>query len=141
PLSSAAFKEIKKITEPAVRSIIKRADRIRSTLADLDRLESEDLKSIRARNIHELTKAHEAKNLALLCKATFRSSLEREETRYSHYRQDFPCRDDQNWLKWVIIKQNPDKEIEVRTEPVPFDQYQVKPEKWGKVPNSDFPSK
>ena len=82
-----------------------------------------------------MTKAHEAKNLALLCTATFRSALVREESRHSHYRQDFPYRDDQNWLKWVFIKQD-GKEINVRTENVPFDKYQVKPEKREKVPSN-----
>lgn len=134
-LTSAAFNEIEKITEPAMRSLIKRADRIQSTLADLEALENGDLKSIRARDVHELAKAHQAKNLALLCKATFRSALEREETRHSHYRQDFPFRDDQNWLKWVFIKQNSDKALKVWTQPLPFEKFQVKPEKRGKVPS------
>lgn len=134
-LTSAAFKEIEKITEPAMRSLIKRADRIKSTLADLDLLEKKDLKSLRARSLHELTKAHEVKNLALLCTATFRSALVREESRHSHYRQDFPYRDDQNWLKWVFIKQD-GKAVKVRTETIPFDKYQVKPEKREKLPSN-----
>lgn len=136
PLPGAIFREIEKITEPAMRSLIKRADRIESTLADLDKLQNEDLKSIRARDWHELTKANEAKNLALLSMATFRSALEREESRHSHYRQDFPYTDNQNWLKWVFIKQNADKELKVRIDALPFDRYQVKPEKRGKVPSN-----
>ncbi len=136
PLVSAAFKEIVRLTEPAMTSLIKRADRIKTTIADLEALQNGDLKSIRARDLHELTKANEARNLAILCLATYRSALEREETRHSHYRQDFPYRDDQNWLKWVFIRQNTDKEMEVRTEPIPFDKFQIKPEKRQKVPSN-----
>ncbi len=134
-LISKAFKEMEKITEPAMRSLIKRADRIKNTLADLETLEKEHLQSVKARDLHELTKAHEAKNLVLLSRATFRSALEREESRHSHYRQDFPYRDDVNWLKWVIIKLNKDNGIIVSTEPIPFDKYQIKPEKRGMVPS------
>lgn len=132
---SRVFEEMEKITEPALRSLFKRADRISGTIVDLETLEKEHLQSIRARDLHELTKAHEAKNIALLCRATFRSALEREESRHSHYRQDFPYRDDVNWLKWVIIKQNDNHDIKVSTEPVPFDKYQVRLEKRGLVPS------
>ncbi len=134
-LTSAAFREIEKITEPAMRSLIKKADRIKSTISDLDSFEKKDLKSIRARDVHELTKAHEARNLALLCSLTFRSALVREESRHSHYRQDFPYRDDQNWLKWVFIKQD-GQEIKVRTEEIPFERYQIKPQKRNKIPSN-----
>lgn len=134
PLPSAIFKEIEKITEPAMRSLIKRGDRIKATIADLKALRDEDLKALRARDWHELTKANEAKNLVLLSLATFRSALEREESRHSHYRQDFPYKDNANWLKWVFVKKD-GKELKVRTEAIPFSKYQVKP-KQEKIPSN-----
>lgn len=131
---SAALREIEKITEPAMRSLIKRADRIQTTLADLDELQNKDLKSIKAKDLHELSKAHEARSLALLSKAAFCSSLEREESRHSHYRQDFPYRDDLNWLKWVFVKQDGDRGVKVWTEALPMGRYKVKPAKQDRVP-------
>jgi succinate dehydrogenase/fumarate reductase flavoprotein subunit len=33
-----------------------------------------------------------------------RASLEREESRGAFYRDDFPERDDHNWLKHILLK-------------------------------------
>jgi succinate dehydrogenase/fumarate reductase flavoprotein subunit len=50
----------------------------------------------------------------------------REESRGSHYREDYPQRDDKKWLKWVIIKQQ-DGAMKLTTQPVPVDRYKIKP--------------
>lgn len=128
-LPDTLFKEISKITEPALRSIIKRADRIKETMEDLDSLEKKELKEVRARDYHELVRANGVKNLALLSKLVFRSALEREESRDAHYRQDYPYRDTINWLKWVLIKQDSDGGMKVWTEPIPFERYEIQPER------------
>lgn len=36
-------------------------------------------------------------------------ALAREETRGSHYRTDFPTRDDQHWLKHTIARYNDER--------------------------------
>lgn len=33
----------------------------------------------------------------------------RKESRYSHFREDFPYRDDKNWLSFVILQKDGDK--------------------------------
>jgi len=38
-----------------------------------------------------------------MSKAIMRTSLEREESRGAFYREDFPERDDRNWLKNIIL--------------------------------------
>jgi succinate dehydrogenase/fumarate reductase flavoprotein subunit len=47
---------------------------------------------------------HEVKCSLLISKAIMRASLERKESRGAFYREDFPGRDDANWLKNVLLK-------------------------------------
>jgi succinate dehydrogenase/fumarate reductase flavoprotein subunit len=47
---------------------------------------------------------HEIKGSLLVSKAIMRASLEREESRGAFYREDFPERDDDNWLKNILLK-------------------------------------
>ena len=46
---------------------------------------------------------HEVKGSLLISKAIMRASLEREESRGAFYRDDFPERDDDNWLKHILL--------------------------------------
>jgi succinate dehydrogenase/fumarate reductase flavoprotein subunit len=56
-----------------------------------------------------------------------RCALIRTESRGSHYREDFPERDDRNWLKWVIARMEKSG-IKVWSEPIPFHEYPLRPE-------------
>lgn len=47
---------------------------------------------------------NEVKNSVLISKAIMRASLAREESRGAFYREDFPCRDDDNWQKNIRLK-------------------------------------
>ncbi len=47
---------------------------------------------------------HEVRGSLLVSKAIMRASLEREESRGAFYREDFPERDDENWLKNILLK-------------------------------------
>jgi succinate dehydrogenase/fumarate reductase flavoprotein subunit len=51
-----------------------------------------------------------------------RSARAREESRGSHWREDFPQRDDQRWLVNVCLRATPDG-MRVWTEPVPLTRY------------------
>jgi succinate dehydrogenase/fumarate reductase flavoprotein subunit len=46
---------------------------------------------------------HEVKGSLLISKAIMRASLEREESRGTFYRDDFQERDDDNWLKHILL--------------------------------------
>ncbi len=75
---------------------------------------------------HGLGKCHEARSMAVCAEMTFRAALMRTESRGTHFREDYPKRDDKNWLKWVILKQEGGK-MAVSTEPVPIAKYKFKP--------------
>ena len=57
-----------------------------------------------ARDIHELVKVHEVRAMIQVAEMMIRSSLFRTESRGEFYREDYPKRDDENWLAWTILK-------------------------------------
>jgi aspartate oxidase len=50
------------------------------------------------------TEAWEATNLHLVASALAAAALQREETRGSHWRQDFPDRDDESWRAHLVTR-------------------------------------
>ena len=51
----------------------------------------------------ELVAALETQNLLAQARATMLAALNREESRGAHAREDFPTRDDKNWLKHSLV--------------------------------------
>jgi hypothetical protein len=81
-----------------------------------------------AKDIHELVRCHQARGMAHSAEAMYRAALMRTETRGSHEREDYPERDDKNWLKWIIVEKGKDGEMKFSTEVIPFEKYRFKPE-------------
>jgi hypothetical protein len=52
--------------------------------------------------------------------------LERKESRCGQYREDYPYRDDIDWLKWIVVKRE-GKGMALNFEPVPLEDYPIKP--------------
>jgi len=73
-----------------------------------------------------LSKCHEVRNMTLCAELTFRAALMRSESRGFHFREDFPERDDKNWLNWIVLKQG-EGEMTISTQPIPIDNYKIKP--------------
>jgi L-aspartate oxidase len=64
-----------------------------------------DLTELRLRTSTEpCTEAWEATNLHLVASVLAGAALEREETRGSHWRQDFPDRDDEHWRAHLVAR-------------------------------------
>ncbi|MBI4330638.1 MAG: FAD-binding protein [Chloroflexi bacterium] len=83
---------------------------------------------------HEVVKANEVKNILALSEISLEASLLRQESRDSHYREDFPYRDDQNWLKWIAAEATPGGRTRIEAIPVPYEKYRVKPKERRRVP-------
>ena len=83
---------------------VKRADRMQAVLQQIEFLRDNIIPKLTARDPHELRLAHEAKSMVLHCEMKLKASLFRTESRWTHYREDYPMRDDPSWLAWVKIK-------------------------------------
>lgn len=71
-----------------------------------------------ARDNHELRLAHEVQNIVLHVEMKLRASMFRKESRWYHYREDYPLRDDKNWLCWIKI-QEIDGKMQLTKVPIP----------------------
>jgi succinate dehydrogenase/fumarate reductase flavoprotein subunit len=67
---------------------------------------------------HELRQAHETANMVLNAEMKLRASLMRTETRGSHYREDHPDRNDDEWLAWIKIRQAADGSMQLVKHPI-----------------------
>lgn len=65
-----------------------------------------------------MVKCLELDNLLLTSEAIALSALYRQESRGTHYREDFPERDDTDWLCNVLVRQRADGALEPRQSPV-----------------------
>jgi succinate dehydrogenase / fumarate reductase flavoprotein subunit len=77
----------------------------------------------------ELLEVIELGNLLDLAEVLVESALGREESRGAHSREDFPKRDDINWLKHTLAYQTP-KGIEFRYKPVTITKFQPQERKY-----------
>jgi succinate dehydrogenase/fumarate reductase flavoprotein subunit len=82
--------------------VIKRGERLRHLLSRLEEIDAE-LRQIRAHKGVELATALGVENMALVSRAIALSALQREETRASHYREDFP-RAAERWRKSIVVR-------------------------------------
>ncbi len=115
--------------EDVVRSIttdhfgpVKTDNSLKTALAKLGRLDvaRADLK---ADNLHELMRVHEAMNIQQVAKITATAAMARKETRFRpyHYRVDFPETDDENYCGLIVVKKGPEGEITTRFEPLSYE--------------------
>ena len=100
-------------------------ERLEEAISKIEELQHR-LSDLHAKDSHGLGKCHEAKSMALCAEMTLRAALMRTESRGSHFREDYPARDDRNWLKWVIVKQKAGQ-MALSSEPVPIEKYRIKP--------------
>ncbi|MBI2638025.1 FAD-binding protein [Candidatus Peregrinibacteria bacterium] len=79
----------------------------------------------------EFVSALELKNMLLVAEAVLRSALNREESRGSHMRSDFPNRDDERFLKHLTLRQAQGDTSMVTTEhPVTITKWQPQERKY-----------
>lgn len=97
---------------------VKRGDRLQAALTTVEFLRDHVAPRLYARDRHELRLAHETDNMVLNSEMRLRASLYREESRGCHYREDFPRRDDDAWLAWVLIREQ-DGRMTLAKEAVP----------------------
>ena len=101
---------------------VKTENSLKSALVKLDRLDDAH-KDLRAGNLHELMRVHEAMNIQQVAKITATAAMARKETRFApyHFRADFPETDDQNYCGLIIVRKDADGKPATRFEPLTYD--------------------
>lgn len=98
---------------------VKQHDRLEAALSTVTFLREHLIPRITAQDAHDLRLAHETANMALNAEMKLRASLARTESRGTHYREDYPARDDEQWLAWVLLQMGPDGQMTVTKELIP----------------------
>jgi len=96
---------------------IKKEAMLKAALAYVEELRDHHIPMLRAGDLHELRLAHETANMILSAEMKLRASLMRKESRCSHFRLDYPDRDDANWQAWINIHQDADGRMRLEKQP------------------------
>jgi succinate dehydrogenase/fumarate reductase flavoprotein subunit len=98
--------------------LIQHGDRLQAALTMVEFYRDHFVPKLVADDSHELRLAHEVKNMILGSELALKACLFRTETRGSHFREDYPEKDNANWLGWIKIKQENSK-MKLWKHPVP----------------------
>jgi succinate dehydrogenase/fumarate reductase flavoprotein subunit len=97
---------------------VKKADRLQAALTNIKFYQEHFMPHLTATDTHDLRLAHEVKNMLLNAEMKLKASLFRTESRATHYREDYPARNDKDWLAWVVIS-NENGKMTLKKVPIP----------------------
>lgn len=109
--------------------LYKSEDRLQAALNTILFLRDHIVPKLMADDNHDLRLVHEVGSIVLHMEMKLRASMFRKESRWYHYREDYPLRDDKNWLCWIKV-QDVDGEMTFIKVPVP--------EKWRPDPTESY---
>lgn len=127
------FRAVNRNLLPWKYGLIKQEKRIREALARIEDVERKLLPQLAAPDVHNLVKANEARSYVQMVKLFHIASLERKESRCKHYREDYPFRDDVDWLKLIVVRRDGEG-VRIAHEPIPVESYPIKLDKRTKIP-------
>lgn len=93
-----------------------------AALEELERICTQELPRMKAPDYHYLFKYNEVVGIAFLTRLFLESSLARKESRGSHYRVDYPRRDEK-YLGWFVHSKGEDGGLRTEFVPVPVERY------------------
>jgi succinate dehydrogenase/fumarate reductase flavoprotein subunit len=98
---------------------MKHGKRLEAALTSAEFMRDHLAPKVRAADPHENRLCHEAKHMVFVLEMKLRASLARKESRGTFFREDFPYRDDKNWLAWTACHKDSDGNMTVSKVPVP----------------------
>lgn len=99
-----ALQVIQETVTPYWVLLYKNERRLKAALENIVFIRDNIVPKLIAYDNHELRLCHEIKSIILHIEMKLRASMFRKESRWYHYREDYPLRDDENWLCWVKIQ-------------------------------------
>ncbi|MBI4522850.1 MAG: FAD-dependent oxidoreductase [Deltaproteobacteria bacterium] len=106
--------------------VVRNEGGLKSGVSRFEEIRKEKVPRSKGKDLRRLVKALECGNLALVGEMVARSALERKESRGQHSREDYPIRDDKNWLKWVKVYKK-DESVACEIEPIRFGEEDLRP--------------
>jgi succinate dehydrogenase/fumarate reductase flavoprotein subunit len=97
---------------------IKKEDRLKAALKNIEFFRDHFADKMIASDAHELRLVHETRNMLLNAEMKLKASLFRTESRGNHYREDFPEIDNKNWLAWVVIEKDKNNNMKLSKVPI-----------------------
>ena len=112
--------QLRNITGGYYVYLVRHGERLKAALTLVEFLKNHIAPKIRAepKDAHGLVHVHETWSSILSAEMALRAALFRTESRGSHYREDYPRRDDPNWLARIKIRER-NGEMELVKEPIP----------------------
>jgi succinate dehydrogenase/fumarate reductase flavoprotein subunit len=107
-------------------SIFKSDASLKKAMGEVDGIKENELPRAQIPNYHEFIKFKETENMVLTAELFLKASLLRKESRSDHKREDFPERNDKEWLKWIVFNKNLKEGY--RLEDLPWERYKFQPD-------------
>ena len=126
---SEVLNEIRKAMFHQDVTILKNERSLLNALSKMEEIRKELVPRMAAKDPHYLMKDIEVREIALVSELYLRASLMRKESRAGHFRADYPGRDNENWLCWIVAHLERG-EIKLNKKPVPIEKYKIKPTRY-----------
>ncbi|MDA8219618.1 MAG: FAD-binding protein [Dehalococcoidales bacterium] len=84
--------------------VVRNEDGLNRTLQKIEEIKAESMPRLSVGSPADLTTALELQNLLLVGEMVGKAALMRRESRGGHFREDFPARDDANWLRVIRFR-------------------------------------
>jgi succinate dehydrogenase / fumarate reductase flavoprotein subunit len=105
-------------TEETLRDVLDTIDELK------DRYERASIDDKGSTFNYDLTEALELGYLIDLAESLVVGAMARTESRGGHFRDDFPTRDDANWLKHTLVRRAEDGKVTLEYKPVRLGRYE-----------------
>ncbi|MCD7832802.1 MAG: FAD-binding protein [Lachnospiraceae bacterium] len=96
------------IMAPYWISVVKSEETLKAALVQVEYMRDHVIPKLQAGTSHDLRLCLEMKHKVLSAELKLRAGLERKESRGTTYREDYPCRDDENYLCYITQRKADD---------------------------------